>query len=153
MIKLVATGNRFMKDDGIAIKIAENLEQSLHQLNIEVIIGETDCQSCFFFINPEDFVFILDAFYEGAEPGSVHLFSLEEVIAQSSASFMQHDMNMIELMKLYKSEWKGCFIGVEIAEIGFGDELSPVLQEKFQEICWEVEKNIKKIIQEEITDA
>lgn len=142
-----------MKDDGIAIKVAENLEQSLHNLNVEVIFGETDCQSSFCLLNQEDFVFILDAFYEGAEPGSIHLFSLKNAMALSSGSLMQHDMSIIDLMKLYKSKWRGYFIGVEIAELDFGDELSSVLQGKFQQICLEVEKNIEKIILEEINYA
>ncbi|MDD3395246.1 MAG: hydrogenase maturation protease, partial [Anaerotignum sp.] len=127
--------------------------QSLHNLNVEIIFGETDCQSCFYLLNEEDFVFLLDAFYEGAAPGSIHLFSLEEAMALSSGSLMQHDMSIVELMKLYKGKWKGYFIGVEIAELGFGEELSAVLEEKLQEICLEVEKNIEKIILEEIKDA
>lgn len=153
MIKLVAIGNRFMKDDGIAIKVAENLEQKLHNLNVEVIFGETDCQSCFYLLKQEDFVFIMDAYYEGAEPGSIHLFTIEEAMAKSSASLMQHDTSIIDLMKLYKSKWKGYFIGVEIAELGFGDELSSALQEKFQQICLEVESTTKKIILEEVNYA
>ena len=44
-------------------------------------------------------------------------------------------------------------IGVEIGEVGFGEGLSPILQERFQEICLEVEKNIIKIILEEINYA
>ena len=148
MIKLVAIGNRFMKDDGIAIQVVERLEQSLKNLNIEVIIGETDCHSSFYLINPQDFVFILDAFYEGAEPGSLHLWTLEEAMANSSGSPMQHDMSMIDLMRLYNCKWNGWFIGIEIAELGFGEGLSPVLQEKIQDICLEVKQNIEKLILE-----
>lgn len=153
MIKLVAIGNRFMKDDGIAIKVAEYLEQRLQNLNIQVIFGETDCQTCFFLLNKEDFLFILDAFYKGAEPGSIHLIKLEEINAQFIGSSMQHDMSLIDLMKIHKSNFKGYMIGVEIGELGFGDELSSVLQEKFHQICAEIERNIKKIIVEEINYA
>ncbi|WMI79982.1 hydrogenase maturation protease [Anaerotignum sp. MB30-C6] len=154
MIKLVAIGNRFMKDDGIAIKVAEALENGfIHSNNIEVIIGETDCQNCFYRLNHGDFVFILDAMYKNSEPGSIHVIRLEEIIGQSSAVLMQHDMSMIDLMRLYKSTFKGYLIGVEIGELGFGHELSPTLQEKFPQICCEVEGKIKKIILEEINDA
>lgn len=153
MIKLVAIGNRFMRDDGIAIQVAEDLEQSLKNLNIQVIMGETDCQSSFYLINPEDFVFILDAYYEGGEPGSLHLYSLEEAMAKSSASPMQHDMSMIDLMRIYQCKWKGYFIGIEIAELGFGEGLSPILQERFRDICLEVKQNIEKIILEGIHHA
>uniref|UniRef100_UPI002ED0AE03 hypothetical protein n=1 Tax=Anaerotignum sp. TaxID=2039241 RepID=UPI002ED0AE03 len=101
----------------------------------------------------EDFIFILDAFYEGGEPGTIHMLSLEEAIGKSSASPMQHDMSMIDMMRLYHCKWKGYLIGVEISEVGFGEGLSSVLQDRFQEICIEVEKNISKIILEEINYA
>lgn len=153
MVKLVAIGNRLMKDDGVAIEVAERLKDRFSNLNIEVIIGETDCQSCFYLLNQEDFVFILDACYEGREPGSVHIFNLEEVISQPLSSIMQHDMSIIELMKLYGSKFKGYIIGIEIAEVGFGDSLSLVLKEKFQQICFDIERIIKEIILEELDYA
>ncbi|KAF5059428.1 hypothetical protein DSECCO2_336110 [anaerobic digester metagenome] len=142
-----------MKDDGIAIEVAEHLEESLKKLDVEVMIGETDCQSTFFSIHQEDYVFILDAFYEGGQPGTIHILSLEEAIAKSSGSPMQHDMSVIDMMRLYHCKWKGYLIGVEIGEVGFGEGLSPVLQERLQEICLEVEKNISKIILEDINYA
>lgn len=142
-----------MKDDGIAIEVAEHLEESLKKLNIEVMIGETDCQSVFFSIRQEDYVFILDAFYEGGQPGTIHILSLEEAIAKSSGSPMQHDMSVIDMMRLYHCKWKGYLIGIEIGEVGFGEGLSQVLQERFQDICLEVEKNISKIILEDINYA
>jgi hydrogenase maturation protease len=153
MVKLIAIGNRFMKDDGIAIKVAENLIDKLKNLNIQVIIGETDCQNCFYLLKQDDYVFLFDAIYTGSEPGSIHLLKLEEAVAQSSGASMQHDMSIIELMKLYKSNFRGYLIGVEIAELGFGDELSSALNEKFQEICLDVERTINKIILEEINYA
>lgn len=153
MIKLVAIGNRFMKDDGVAIEVAEILEDRLRNLNIEIIIGETDCQNCFYLLNQEDFIFILDALYKGTEPGSIHILKLEEVISQPSGSFMQHDMSIFELMKLYGSKFKGYMIGIEIAEVGFGDKLSPILKDKFEQICSKIERTIKEIILEEIDCA
>lgn len=149
MMKLVAVGNRFMKDDGIAIAVAESLENRLSHLGLRILIGETDCQSSYYLLNRDDFVFILDALYMGAEPGSVHVLNLEEVMSQPSDSFMQHDMSMIELMKLYGDHLRGYMIGIEVAEIGFGDELSPVLRDKLPQICLEIENSIKKIILEE----
>ena len=153
MVKLVAIGNRFMKDDAIAIKAAEILEDRLIRQDIHVIIGETDFQNCFYLLNKDDFVIILDARYSGAEPGSVHLNRLEDVLSQPSLFSMQHDLSMVELMKLYGSQFKGYLIGIEICEIGFGQELSAVLKDKLPQICRGIKCAIKKIISEEITYA
>lgn len=152
MVKLIAIGNRFMKDDAVAIKAAEILEDRLIRQDIHVIVGETDFQNCFYLLDEDDFVFILDALSSGAEPGSVHLTSLE-VMSQPSLFSMQHDLSMVELMKLYGSQFKGYLMGIEIYEIGFGQELSTVLRDKLPQICRVIECAIKKIISEEITNA
>lgn len=149
MVKLVAIGNRFMKDDGIAIEVVNKLKHRLTDQSLDIIIGETDCQSSFYLLNEDDFVLILDALSIGAEPGSIYTISLEDALSQPSNSPMQHDMSLIELMKLYGRKFKGYVIGIEIAEIGFGEELSPVLRDKLPQICLDIEKTIKNIILEE----
>lgn len=153
MIKTVAVGNRFMMDDGIAIKVTEELWNCLTDLKLEIIIGETDCQSSYHLLNENDFIIILDALCIGAEPGSVHIFSLEDALSKPSCSHMQHDTTIFELMKLDNCKFKGYIIGIEIAEIGFGDELSAVLKEKFPKLCSEVESAIRNIVSEEIDYA
>ncbi|MEY8352285.1 hydrogenase maturation protease [Lachnospiraceae bacterium 54-53] len=153
MVKLIAVGNRFMKDDGIAVKAAELLESRLAPLGLPVIIGETDCQSCFYLLNEDDFVIILDAFFSGEEPGSIHTFSLSEAVSQSEGPFLQHDMSLFELIKLHGSPSRGRVIGIEIGEIGFGDELSPVLRDRLPQVCGELENTIKEILWEESIDA
>jgi len=153
MVKLVAIGNRFMKDDAVAIKAAEILEDRLTRQDIHVIIGETDFQNCFYLLDKGDFVFILEALSSWAERGIVHLTSLEDVLSQPSLFSMQHDLSMVELMKLYGSQFKGYLMGIEIYEIGYGQELSTVLKDKLPQICRVIECAIKKIISEEITNA
>lgn len=153
MTKLVAIGNRFMKDDSIAIKVMECLIEKFKGLNLEIIIGETDCQGCFYLLNEHDFVIIVDALYMGLEPGQIHVFSLEDAISQPSSYCMQHDMSIIELMKLYNKIFKGYLIGIEVSEVDLGNELSPILQEKFPLLCSKIERLIKKIILEESNNA
>lgn len=142
-----------MKDDGIAIAVAETLKGSLKNKNIQIIIGETDYQNSFHLLNQKDFIFILDAFYQGLEPGSIHIFKIEEILSKPLVSSMQHDMSIFELMKLYGSRFQGYVIGIEIGEISFGDELSPILKGKFQEICLEIQQIMNRIIEEEISYA
>ncbi len=153
MVKLVAIGNRFMKDDAIAIQAAEMLEDRLNRQDVHVIIGETDFQNCFYLLEKDDFVFILDALSPRAEPGKVHLFRLEDVMSQPSLFSMPHDLSMVELMKLYGIQFKGYLIGIEVSEIGLGCELSPVLMDKLPQICREIENIIQKIIWEEANHA
>jgi hydrogenase maturation protease len=145
MIKAIGIGNRLMMDDGVAIAVLENLKSNLESMGIEVIIGETDFQFCFHQLNEDDFVIILDAAYSGAVTGSIHLCKLEEVIATYGKACFQHDMSVFDLMRLYPKFLKGYFVGIEIAEAGFGCELSESLKGKFNDICLAVERVICEI--------
>lgn len=128
-----------MMDDGIAIAVLENLKNNLESMGIEVIIGETDFQFCFHQLKEDDFVIILDAEYLGDVAGSIHSCKLQEAITAYGETNSQHDMNVFDLMRLYRKPLKGCLIGIEIAETGFGCELSEALKGKFNSICLEVE--------------
>lgn len=138
-----------MKDDGTAIAVLENIRSKLEAMGIEVIIVETDFQLCFHHIKEDDFVIILDAAYSGAVAGSVHSCRLEEAVTAYGETNSQHDISIFDLMRLYSKPLKGFFIGIEIAEAGFGCELSEALKGKLNEICLEVERIICEIVKEE----
>lgn len=139
MKKLIAIGNRFMTDDGIAITVAENMKQRLEELGYEVIIGETDYRNCFFSLSEQDFIIILDALFTNDEPGIVKIFSFEEVLSSSPNVKNQHEMSLIDFMRLYNRDYKGFLIGIEVADIGYGEKISAVLQDKLTNICSLVE--------------
>ncbi|MBN7773970.1 hydrogenase maturation protease [Clostridium aminobutyricum] len=153
MMKVGAIGNRFMRDDGIAIKILECIKGNFKDYDLDIIIGETDSQGFFYLLNEGDFVILLDAQSIGTEPGEIHVYRLEEALAQPSECSMHHDLSIIELMKLYHKTFKGYIIGIEVAEIDLSDELSPFLQEKFSFLCSEIENLIKNMILEELNHA
>lgn len=140
MIKVMGIGNRLMMDDGIAIVVLESIRDKLEAMGIEVIIAETDFQFCFHQLEEDDFVIILDAEYSGSDTGSVHLYKLQSAAYAFGESNSQHNMSVFNLMRLYSKSFKGYLIGIEIAETGFGCELSDALKKKFNDVCLDVEK-------------
>lgn len=148
MTKVIGIGNRFMMDDGIAIQILEGIKSKLESMGIEVVIGETDFQFCFQLLKEDDFVIILDAAYSGVSAGSIHTYKLQEAAAAYGETGFQHDMNIFDLVRLHSKPLNGCLIGIEIAETGFGCELSEDLKKKFNDICLEVERIICEIVKE-----
>ncbi len=146
MVKAVGVGNRLMMDDGIAIAVLEKLKETLEAIDIEIVIAETDFQFIFHQLNEDDFFIILDAAYSGAPVGSVHSYGLQEAIASYGVTDFQHDMSVFDLMMLYPKPLKGYLISIEVAETGFGCELSEVLKKKFSDICIEVEKIICEMV-------
>lgn len=144
MIKAIGIGNRIMMDDGIAIVILENLKNNLELMGIDVIIGETDFSFIFNQLKDDDFVIIVDAAYSGAVAGSIHSYNLQEAASTYGETNSQHEINFLDLMRLHSKPLKGYFIGIEIAEIGFGCDLSETLKGKFNSICLEVERIISE---------
>lgn len=145
-MKLIATGNTLMKDDGIAIAVTEQLKDKLESLGLDVIIIETDCYTCFHSLKSNDFIIILDAMCTGKKPGCIHIYSLDSVLSGRTNNCMQNEMDLLKLMKLYQIYYKGFFIGIEVAELGFGMELSDFHQKNFAQTCEKVEKIIQNII-------
>ncbi len=135
-----------MMDDGIAIVVLEVLKNKLEPMGIEVIIAETDFQFCYHQINDDDFVIIVDAAYLGIAAGSVRFCKLQEILDSYGETNFQHDINIFDLIRLYTKQLKGYFIGIEIAEAGFGCELSQAIKVKMDAICLEVEKIIYHIV-------
>lgn len=139
-----------MKDDGIGLIVAQKLESRFHYSELEITYGETDSEGCFYSLNPDDFILILDAMTSGARPGTVKVFSLNELMDQVSDLSMQHDMSFLDLMKLYRCSVRGYLIGIEAALIVPGIELSPSLQKQLPDICRETEDIIRDILSEEV---
>lgn len=146
MVKVMAIGNRLMMDDGIAMEVLENIRGRLETIGIEVILVETDFQFCYHLLNEDDFVIILDAAYCGAVAGSVHSYNLQEAVSTYGETNSQHDISFFDLMRLYPKPLNGYLIGIEIAETGFGCELSETLKRKFNGICLEVERIICEMV-------
>ena len=138
-----------MKDDGIGLLVAEELEKRFLSRELEIIYGETDSEACFYSLNPDDFILILDAMSSGNRPGSVKIFSLEEIMEQVSPPTMQHDMSFLDMIRLYRFPVKGYLIGIEASIISPGCELSTVLKRQFPHICSKTEDMIREILSKE----
>jgi hydrogenase maturation protease len=146
MIKVIGIGNRLMMDDGIAIMVLEKISSQLESIGIEVVIAETDFEACFHKLNEDDFIIIVDAVYKDLSVGKIHINNLQDAITTCGKPDAQHDASLFDLMRLYRKELKGYFIGIEIAEIGIGYGVSELLEKEFNGICFEVERIINKIV-------
>lgn len=144
---VLAIGNLIMKDDGIGIKVAEYIKNRIEKNDIEVIIGETDFQFCVDKVKEGDFLIIIDAMYIGESAGNINVIPLDIALSNHSKLYSQHEMSLFDSIKDRFRDIKGYLIGIEVAEVDFGLDLSSVLSEKFQGICEKVENEILKIVE------
>jgi hydrogenase maturation protease len=144
-IKLIAIGNSLMKDDGIGIEVARQIEEKLIEKGIEVIYGETDFQYCFSKLEEEDFIFVLDAACYGKNPGEVSITKLNDFACRKK-NYTQHSYSFLDLLRLYYPSIQGRVIVIEINEVQFDFGLSSVLQEKLKGISEEVLNRIDEVL-------
>jgi len=142
-IAVIAIGSRIMKDDGVGVWVAEAIESTLNEGNVDVVIAETDYEYGFDAAKAYDYVFVIDAMVSGNMPGKITVFPL--FVAKVQASYAsQHDMSLIDML-VRDGNPLGSLIGIEAHEVDFGFGLSQTLQEKFEEICSGVLIEILKI--------
>jgi len=145
---VIGIGSLVMRDDGIGSRVVEAIENDLQKLDIASFVGETDFQSCFDEIKPDDYVIIIDAMSQGKKPGSVDVMLLSDALKNRCKLRTQHEFSLFDLIALHAPRMPGYFIGIEAAEIGFGFELSKSLTENFKRICADVLNIILKIKEE-----
>ncbi|SKC72613.1 hydrogenase maturation protease [Maledivibacter halophilus] len=149
MIRIIGIGNRVMGDDGVALKVLEEIQDKIKLINedIEIIIGETDFIYCLNKINDNDFIIIVDSTCFDLKPGKVTLLSFEQARQYLNRPASQHQFSLVNIITAYRKSIKGCIIGIEVFNLDFGLNLSNVLISRFDEICNKVLNNIKNILE------
>lgn len=146
MMKIFGVGNILLCDDGIGVKVAEELKEVIERdYNAKVIIGECDYLYCLENIRRDDFVVIIDSAYFGKEPGEVFLIPLPFCDKFISKNKDSHSESLLKIIRKEYPEINGVFIGIEIDEIKYYLDLSDKLKSKFREICDTVMKVVGKL--------
>lgn len=148
MVKIFGIGNILLGDDGIGVKVVEEIKSSIDSLNkdVEVIIGETDYLYCINKIDKRDIVIIVDGSYLNMEPGKVEVRRLEECDGVIKNSLCQHNESLIWILRRELKEVKGYVVTVEVSKIEYSLELSQEIKNQLPRICYEVLNMCKDII-------
>lgn len=142
---VIGIGSLIMTDDGIGARVAGTIQGMLQEQGITVLIGETDVQYCLDAIKPDDFLVIIDAMMQGTEPGSIEIIPLQDVMKSHGKLYSQHDCSLLEAVSMNYTEIRGNLIGIEVADIKFGFNLSDVLELRLNNICEKVFNRIVKM--------
>jgi hydrogenase maturation protease len=149
IIKVIGFGNIYMGDDGVGIRVIEKIkEQGIfrNMSNIEVVDGGTSGVDLIFLLQNADKVIIIDAVDAGQEIGDIVIFNISEIADSGDKvikSFSLHDINLkqvFELIRLLKIEKDLKIIGINPKIIGYGDKLSPQIENKIPQIISVVKK-------------
>ena len=125
---ILGVGNDLKGDDAVGVWIAENIKGACHSINgatvPEALIPEIVAHA-------PDTVLIVDAARMGRTPGSLGVFTGDEI---AKIFFSTHSMPLSVLARLLE-ERLGCavyIIGIEPYSFEFGADISPVVMETAQ---------------------
>ena len=147
-------GNTILSDDGVGIRIAQELRKKLNPQDFDVKEGSIAGIALLDEISDYDRIIIIDSILESGktpEPGKLHKIKLENFSACTHlASF--HNVNLATVIELgkrmgYKIPEKIDIYAVEIEDNKtFSEELTPKVKEKLQNIVEEILKNITPVV-------
>lgn len=145
-IKIIGFGNKYRSDDGVGIRVIEELEKLDFFEDIEIIDGGTSGTDLIFLVKDCRKVIIIDAVDTGQNIGDVvniKVNDIKEFIKRDYKSLSLHDLNLADifsLLKALKINADISIIGVRPKNIDFGDKLSPEIEEKIPEIISIIKK-------------
>jgi len=134
-IALLGVGNILLKDEGIGVKIIQELMDNYSfPPEVQLIDGGTSGPHLLNLIENFEELIVVDAVQGGEEPGTLYKFPLDQIPSEISTKISIHQTGIVEVLshtKLLGKEPKVTFIGIEPQDISpWGMELSPFIKDK-----------------------
>lgn len=148
-ILIIGVGNPFRGDDGIGPQIIKQLHDNGGLDNTELMDGGTDGLALLDYIKEHEKVIIVDAVSMGCVPGTVKVFTPEEVIMNTSSEALStHGFGLAEVINLMekleiKTELK--IVGIEPKNVIFSDTMSDEVEGAIGNVIDVVEDLVKKM--------
>lgn len=138
-LKVIAVGNDLYGDDGVGNAVLNVLEQIPEMKDVELIDGATDALGLIDHFSGVDHVVIVDAAQMGEKPGTVKVFSKEEVKLKIKMDNLSvHGISLAETFNIAQMvdslPEKITIIGIEPKNIGISQKLSNVVMQSIPEV-------------------
>ena len=138
-LKIIAVGNDLYGDDGIGNAVLDALKQIPEMKEIELIDGATDALGLIDHFEGTEHIIIVDAAQMGEKPGTVKVFSREDVKLKIKMDHLSvHGISLAETFDIAQAvdslPEKITIIGIEPKNIGISETLSDVVTKSIPEV-------------------
>ncbi|MDD3818501.1 MAG: hydrogenase maturation protease [Actinomycetota bacterium] len=148
-IKIIGFGNKYRSDDGLGIRVIEEIKGLDSFKDIDVIDGGTSGIDLLFLAKTCKKIIIVDALDVGIDTDDViciKVNDIEEFIKKDCKSLSLHDLNLSDILKLIKTlkiDVEIIIIGIKPVNIDFGENLSPEIERKIPQIISMIKEEIQ----------
>ena len=138
-LKVIAVGNDLYGDDGVGNAVLHELEKMSEMKEVELFDGATDALGLIDHFSGVDHVIIVDAAQMGEKPGTVKVFSKDEVKLKIKMDHLSvHGISLAETFDIAQMAdslpGKITIIGIEPKNIGISQGLSDVVMQSIPEV-------------------
>ncbi len=143
-------GNLLMSDDGVGVRVAEELRKTDLPPSVEVYDAGTPGLSLINLIDGYDKAVLIDAVRLNGPPGTVYRFEFDDTLFDQNPPSSMHELDAVFALKLAKRIGKApkkiVVIGVEPKKVELGLDLS-------KEVESSIPKVIEAVLREVVDDA
>lgn len=137
-----------MRDDGIGVHVINALSKYALPQGVELIDGGTGCINLVPYIEDADALIVVDAVDVGRSPGEIVELS-EDALAPLECPISLHDLRIGDAIRMAQLRathpHRVVLMGIQIAEIAYGESLSPELATRLDEYAHAVLDKINAI--------
>ena len=147
-IVVVGVGNILLSDEGLGVKAVQELEKRGVPENVSLYDAGTSLHLVMSSFEGYDKMIIVDAIQGGSAPGSIYRFTLKELeegqAPKLNYMFSLHEIDVPRTLALEKLVSRlpeeVVFLGMEPEKVEPGLDLSPIVQEKLEDLIALIEK-------------
>lgn len=147
-VRIIGFGNKYRSDDGIGIRVIEELEKLSFFNDIDIIDGGTSGTDLLFLAKECRKIIIIDAIDTGKDTGEIVRIKesdIENFIKKDCKSLSLHDLNLSDILKLIRAlkiNIDITIIGIKPVNTDLGENLSPEIERKIPQIISMVKEEI-----------
>ncbi len=138
-IAVVGLGNILLRDEGVGVKVIEELQKKYAFFpDVKIIDGGTSGFALLTNIEGYNKLLVVDAVKAGNKPGTIYKFKRGDINVNIPQTLSVHDIGFFEALEQWKIlgfEPEVIFFGIEPQDIvSWGFELTPVVQENIPKL-------------------
>ena len=145
---VIGLGNPLRGDDGLGLKVVENLKQKKLGRGISIIKAGTAPVNYLEEIKQAQNIIGVDAIQGGKKPGSIYQLTLNDLNQQLSQYPTSHNYSLPQVVSLAKEianrPKKSFFYGIEPEELTFKPQLSSSVKQSLPQLIEKINIKIKE---------
>jgi hydrogenase maturation protease len=148
-IAVIGIGNTLRRDDGIGVTVLEFLLKFYKRQTIDYLNFASVSFDLVHRLKDYDTVLLIDGIAAGLAPAEVRIFELGQAnyrLEDKLSSTHELDLKtLFELSKAMDLKTKIFIAGIQVEDVTYGENLSPVLEHKKTEIVKQINKFIDSL--------